>query len=441
MRTTTSVTLSAALLACAACSDPECGDNEQKVGKTCFPITHSADAATPATTGQPSASTGHANINDAGGGGLPGIDGGSGAGLDGGSSGIQSPSVTSDSQAPVSAPDSASIGTKSEPVAPTPCDGGLVNVCNSCDSLKHAVGEVCSNDGQGPCALMGTYQCFAEQLLCNAPKGMAGTEVCDGIDNDCNGKTDEGLLNGCKTCGTVPIEVCDGVDNNCDGRADEGVLNACGACGPVPVEVCDAVDNDCDGQTDDGVLNACGQCGPVPVETCDAVDNDCDGQIDEADAANGQTWYPDCDGDGYAALSGAIVACKAPAATMSCKGYLNTPPVPGQSLDCNDLSTGFHPGALYGAGAAADVDCDGMIEVADYVTTIAPGASSGTSHVVPYCPAGQEASCKYCGDCAPSCAVLSDPRQKTADHCSNDFGVSASIVFRKPYTCKHWMHQ
>ncbi|OGO12509.1 MAG: hypothetical protein A2Y53_01885, partial [Chloroflexi bacterium RBG_16_47_49] len=49
-------------------------------------------------------------------------------------------------------------------------------------------------------------------------------------------------------------EVCDGADNNCDGQTDEGVLNACGACGPVPVEVCDSVDNDCDGQTDENCI-------------------------------------------------------------------------------------------------------------------------------------------------------------------------------------------
>ena len=59
-------------------------------------------------------------------------------------------------------------------------------------------------------------------------------------------------------------ELCDSVDNDCDDRIDEGVLNACDQCGVLPNEVCDGLDNDCDGANDEGMLNACGQCGAVP---------------------------------------------------------------------------------------------------------------------------------------------------------------------------------
>ncbi len=87
--------------------------------------------------------------------------------------------------------------------------------------------------------------------------------------------------------GQCSPETCDGVDNDCDGQTDEGVTNACGTCGPAPDEVCDGQDNDCDGEVDEGVLNACGQCGPVPEEVCDGEDNDCDGQIDEGACGEG----------------------------------------------------------------------------------------------------------------------------------------------------------
>ena len=70
---------------------------------------------------------------------------------------------------------------------------------------------------------------------------------------------------------SLQTEVCDGVDNNCNGQVDEG--NVC--CKPSE-EICDNIDNDCDGEIDEG--NVC--CKPSE-EICDSLDNDCDGEIDE----------------------------------------------------------------------------------------------------------------------------------------------------------------
>ena len=134
-------------------------------------------------------------------------------------------------------------------------------------------------------------------------------ETCDGHDNDCDGVTDDGVLNACEACGAVPPEACNGRDDNCDGVIDEGVRNACNGCGAVPDEVCNGADDDCDGETDEGVANACGGCAELPLEVCDEVDNDCDGQTDEgvlndcgacgpieaADPCNGVD--DDCDGE------------------------------------------------------------------------------------------------------------------------------------------------
>lgn len=144
-----------------------------------------------------------------------------------------------------------------------------------------------------------------------------GAEVCDNVDNDCTGITDDGIPDRITSniCGTVvercfsgtwirisggdPVpEVCNEYDDDCDGLIDEG-----GVCTPVcvpTVEICDNRDQNCDGIIDNGIpdrftTNACGsvseRCsygawvrvsGRDPVaETCNNLDDDCDRAVDE----------------------------------------------------------------------------------------------------------------------------------------------------------------
>jgi hypothetical protein len=111
-------------------------------------------------------------------------------------------------------------------------------------------------------------------------------EVCNGTDDDCDGRIDEGFTLYCnrpagistpRLCTDPGESRCDGIDDNCNGMIDEGVRNACGTCGPPPAEMCNRVDDDCDGAIDEG--GVCRGCVPS-AEICDGLDNDCDGVVD-----------------------------------------------------------------------------------------------------------------------------------------------------------------
>jgi hypothetical protein len=153
--------------------------------------------------------------------------------------------------------------------------------------------------------------------LYHSPCQACDPEVCDGIDNDCDGVVDEDLgVIECETeCGTGNAvcvqgeeicfgpepqeEICDYLDNDCDGEVDEFQTNECGQCGAVPAEECNAFDDDCDGEVDEDLVKGCSTaCGSgieictnglwsgctaqqPQQEICDGLDNDCNGQIDD----------------------------------------------------------------------------------------------------------------------------------------------------------------
>ena len=326
------------------------------------------------------------------------------------------------------------------------CDG-------STDESFERLGETCVV-GDGVCQRYGVYECSddGESAQCSVTQGEPSPEICDGLDNDCDGLLDEGFtgvgeaceegLGLCRRVGvrrcaetgdavvcsarsaSATTEICDGFDNDCDGRLDEDFtrLNevcmvGAGACQQVGFisctedgaavecgvseaeaaslaqpELCDRIDNDCDDKVDEDFLqlnSACrvglGACerlglvrcneeqtdvacsveaGTPEVELCDAIDNDCDGSTDERWPELGE---PCSVGLGQCLRSGVYV-CSADVQSARCSAEVVT----GNAQDrCDYL----------------DDDCDGRVDEESRDTL------------------GQYSTLAHCGACGVDCAT------------------------------------
>jgi hypothetical protein len=147
-------------------------------------------------------------------------------------------------------------------------------------------------------------------------KTNGGVEICDGLDNDCNGIVDDNPMPATVSCltkgvctGTSPVcsgqngwtctypasyqqsedtsKGCDGLDNDCDGLTDEPfqIGKTCqvgsGPCAGAGVWVCD--------NTVTGNRRCNGSPKTPGVEICNGLDDDCDGLVDEIASSSNRT--------------------------------------------------------------------------------------------------------------------------------------------------------
>ncbi len=268
----------------------------------------------------------------------------------------------------------------SEQVACTPntpstelCGDTIDNDCDTRTDEGFNVNSSCTV-GVGACVRMGSYQCSADKIstFCQGTAGAPGVESCNGIDDDCDGKTDE-LLNQPISCGVgvclnsgekvctggvfvdqctpkpqaSPTELCNNLDDNCNGSIDENISSptSCGVgecinsstitcvsgqlvnnCSPKAAssEICDSKDNDCDGTVDNGFAG-------FADNNCNGVDENCNGTKDE----------------GYvgSAVSCGVGACVNQGTTICSNGNVQN--------QCTPLNPGTEK-----CGDSIDNDCD-----------------------------------------------------------------------------------
>jgi large repetitive protein len=253
------------------------------------------------------------------------------------------------------------------------------------------------------------------QLACAAPIGFiepgahadcddrdaavhpSAQELCNGVDDDCDGVVDEddafdAVPWYADTDGdrfgdaSIPVISC---------RPPAGYVSSPGDCDDLRAtthlgaeELCNGADDDCDGEIDEAdasdaitwfvdgdgdrfgdpnqPLRACkrpkgaravaGDCDdtrpsahPESVEVCNGHDDDCDGSVDEPDADDAITWYADSDRDGFGDRAQPLDACYQPTGYVSPRG------------DCDDSDPAVHPGASEPPDGI-DNDCNGIID-------------------------------------------------------------------------------
>lgn len=314
----------------------------------------------------------------------------------------------------------------------------------------------------------------------NASVNPGASEVCDGLDNDCDGTTDDGVST---PSAFYADSDADGFGNindwitECEMPlgyvADDSDCNDINASvNPDASEVCNDIDDDCDEMVDDaddstdtstminwyldadtdghglafiyamcenetGILvttnddcddnNASAY--PGATEVCDSADNDCDSVTDENDATDASIWYADVDNDSYGNATVSAVSCSQPL------GYV------ADWTDCNDDNASINPAATEVCDIA-DNDCDGMTDDSDASVDTSTGSTfyvdadldsygnAGSSIMACSTPSGYVSDATDCDDMAfgtnPGASEICDSVDNDCDS-TTDEGVESTF--------------